>query len=71
MLRKTTLLDKCLLQLWFKPRTNPKGVLTKRKQGLNLQVRNDLKLELQEANKFMEWSGLGLPDHPDSEQAIL
>ena len=71
MLRKTTLLGKCLLQLWFKPRTNPKGVLMRRKQGLNLQVRNGLKLELQEANKFMEWNGLGLPDHPDSEQAIL
>jgi len=43
----------------------------RRKQGLNLQVRNGLKLELQEANKFMEWSGLGLPDPPDSEQATL
>ena len=71
MLRKTTLLDKCLLQLWFKPLTNPKGVLMRRKQGLNLQVRNGLKPELQEANKFMEWRGLCLLDRPDSEQAIL
>jgi len=70
MPRKTTRLGKCLLQLLFKPRTNPKGVLMRRKQGLNLQVRNDLKLEFKEAIKFMKWSGLCLPDHPDSEQAI-